>query len=309
MWESGLRLSKVISRTLVVLIGFLLIVVSAGVRSSGATLSVSYPDSTLIYSFGLETVEVGLTRGSGGDFGIGLAPGKEWALSWANIDFKPFVSGNPSVRDGFDLSGLTGGVKASYFDYRIGGWALSVDSRIWLDSAGYRVASRGSYSLGNLNLDYEAQFETGTGKISRWYPPGESNYWKSLLTGVPSYLGNLEGNYAVLTGERKFSLEGKELRWSQGIHLDSFGSEVILGLLGKVRYRESTFSVLIEELTFTRWKLNLAGEDMSIGFIKSPGKRDGYGLSLSYRGDKRFDIEILGAQNDPATTVKLKVWW
>ncbi|MCF7875472.1 hypothetical protein K9M06_00300 [Candidatus Bipolaricaulota bacterium] len=309
MWDSGLRSSKVIPSTLVVLTGFLVILISGGAKSAGAKLSVSYPDSTLIYSFELETVDVGLARGSGGNFGIGLASGEEWDLSWANIDFKPFVAGNASVLDGFDLSGITGGVEANYFDYRIGGWALSVDSRIWLDSAGFRLASRGSYSLGNLNLGYEAQFETGTGKIDRWYPPGEANYWKSLLTGIPSYIGNLDGNYAVLTGERKFTLTGKDFRWSQGFHLDSFRGEVILGLLGKVTYRESTFSLLIEELTLTRWKLNLTGEDMSIGFIKSPGRRDGYGLSLSYRRDKRFDIEILGAQNDPATTVKLKIWW
>ncbi len=272
-------------------------------------LMVGYPGYFGLVDLEVEGFRLGLTRTAEGELGLGLALGNKRALSLGNWDLSPFLVGTTSSLAALDPEDIAGGLQVSFFDYKIGGWALSSTSRGWLDSSGYRLGGSGSYTLGNLSLDYDLQLDAGEGGKSRWYPVREGGYWTSLVGGSLSRFGNLQGSYLRLSGGKKLPFGEKSLRWSQGLSLNSTDGPLTLGLVGKLSYGKSTFFALVEDMGFAGWGLRLAGEGLSIGFIQSSVGGSNYGLSLAYRGDRRLELEVLGSRNRAERTINLTLRW
>lgn len=270
--------------------------------------SLSYPDFSGLADFELSGFELGLFRSPKDQFGLGMGLGDKQSVSLGNWKLSPFLlgtfsSGNP------DLDDFTGGLEASYFDYRVGGWALSSASRAWFGTTGYRFGGNGSYTLGNLSLAYDLQIEEGFEENKPWFPVRKRNYWASLSKGNLSGFGNFSGSYLTIYGERRISLETGKLKWSQGVMLDSRGYPGSLGLVTRLEYRDSLLLVEVDGLKLAGWALQLTGENLSIGFVESLGEQKRYGISVGYRGDRTVEFEIISNKYDPEMTVVLTVEW
>lgn len=288
--------------SLVLLISFLF---TSPILKAQTRLSLSYPETSglaLVHISGFELGLATLPEGSG----LGLSLGDDRSLSLGNWKFSPSVSGMVNRSGSVHF---TGGLEASYFDYRIGGWAVSSSSRVWIGSDGYRVGSEGSYTLGNLNLAYDVQLDPGSGGNSIWYPVKEGNYWTSLAGKDFSGFGNVAGSYLTLFGERNFSFGEGNLKWSQGVVLDSRGDPGTLGLVTRLGYRGSFFLAEVDNLSLDGWALQLTGGKLSIGFAESSGEPKEYGISIGYRGDRRFQCKIIRNGYNSEINLNLTVEW
>ncbi|MCF7890912.1 hypothetical protein K9M78_06795 [Candidatus Bipolaricaulota bacterium] len=271
-------------------------------------LSLSYPDFYGLADFEISGFELGLSRSPTSQFGLGMGLGDKLSFSLGNWKLSPFLLGTFSSENP-DLDDFTGSLEASYFDYRIGGWALSSTSRAWLGTTGYRFGGNGSYTLGNLSLAYDLQFENGFEEKNPWFPVRKGSYWTSLSRGSLSRFGNVSGSYLTMYGERRISLETGNLKWSQGVTLDSRGYPGSLGLVTRLAYRGSFFLIEVDGLKLGGWALQLTGENLSIGFVKSSGEHESYGISVGYRGDRTVGFEITSNKYDPEMSVELTVEW
>lgn len=275
---------------------------------SRSKLSLSYPDFSGQADLELSGFELGLTRSPKDQFGIGLGIGNDRSLSLGNWKLSPFLLGTFSS-EGVDLDDFTGGLKASYFDYRIGSWAISSTSRVWMGTSGYRFGGGGSYTLGNLSLACDLRVESGFGEKPPWFPVSEGNYWASLTRGSLSGFENVGRNQLTLYGERSISLGDEKVKWSQGVALDSQGPPGGLGLVTRVGYRDSFLLVEVDGLKLDGWALQLTGEKLSIGFLESSGSQERYGIYLGYRGDRGVGIEIMRSKFNSKMTVNLTLEW
>ncbi|MEF8837020.1 MAG: hypothetical protein V5A87_04120 [Candidatus Bipolaricaulota bacterium] len=270
--------------------------------------SLSYPDFSGLADFELSGFELGLFLSPKDQLGLGMGLGDRLSVSLGNWKMGPFLlgtfsSGNPGLDD------FAGGLEASYFDYRIGGWALSSTSRAWFGTTGYRVGGNGSYTLGNISLGYDLQVENGFEEKKPWFPIQKRNYWTSLSRGSLSEFGNVSGSYLTLYGERRISLETGNLKWSQGVILDSRGFSGSLGLVTRLVYKDSFLLVEVDGLKLGGWALQLTGENLSIGFVESSGEQEGYGIYVGYRGDRTIEFEVTSNKYDPEMSVDLTVKW
>lgn len=271
-------------------------------------ISLSYPHFSGQADLDLSGFELGITRTSKGAFGLGLGLGDDRSLSPGNWKLSPFILGTFSS-EGVGPDDFTGGLEASYFDYRIGGWALSSTSRAWIGTSGYRFGGNGSYTLGNLSLAYDLQIESGFREKNPWFPVRRGNYWTSLFRGNLSGFENVGGNSLTLYGERRISLKDENFKWSQGVVLDSHGSPGGLGLVTRLGYRDNFLLVEVGGLKLVGWALQLTAEKLSIGFLESSGDQKRYGISLEYRGDRRVGLEIMKSKYDPDMIINLTAKW
>lgn len=271
-------------------------------------LSLSYPDLSGLVDFELSGFELGLTRTAKDEFGFGLGLGDDRSFSLSNWKLSPFLLGTFSS-EGLSPDDFTGGLEANYFDYRIGGWALSSTSRAWVGTSGYRIGGNGSYTLGNLSLAYDLQIESGFREKNPWFPLRKEVYWTNLSRGSLLGFKNVGENSLTLYGERRISLGDGNFKWSQGVALDSPGFPGGLGLVTRLGYRDSFLLVEVDGLKLDGWALQLTGEKLSIGFLESSGDQKKYGISLEYRGDRRVGVEIMRSKHNPDMIINLTAEW
>ncbi|MBS3787699.1 hypothetical protein KGY79_05820 [Candidatus Bipolaricaulota bacterium] len=293
---------------LIVLV-FLLSFVSPPLAIGGPLkLSLSYPDFSGKADLEISGFELGLTRSSKHKFGIGVRLGDDRSLSLGNWDLSPFILGTFSS-EGVRLDDFTGGLSASYFDYKLGSWALSSTSRVWIGKSGYRVGGDSSYTLGNLSLACDLRVESGFDEKTPWFPLSKGNYWMSLTRGSLSGFENVGGNSLTLYGERRITLGDENFKWSQGVVVDSLGSPDGLGLVTRLGYRDSFLLVEVDGLKLAGWALQLTTEKLSIGFLETSDNQERYGIYLGYRGDRGVGVEIMRSKYDPKMTVNITVEW
>ncbi len=270
--------------------------------------SLSYHEFSGQADFELSGLGLGLTLNSKKELGLGLGLGEERSVSFDNWEVGPFLLGEFSP-EGVKLDDFAGGLEANYFDYKIGGWSLSSTSRAWVGATGFRFGGTGSYSIGNLKLAYDLQVNHGFNGKDIWFPVRGGSYWTSLSRKSLSGFENVTGNYFTLYGERVIPLEDGDVKWSQGVKLDSQGTPGDFGLVTRLGYRDSFLLVEIDGLKIVGWALQFTGEKVSIGFLESTGDQKSYGVSVGYRGERKVGFEILESKDDPDMTLNLTVEW
>jgi len=270
--------------------------------------SLHYPDISGLVDVEIYGFSLGLTRMAGGGLGLGFGLGDKRSVDLGNWSVSPFLSGTLSPVD-VELDNFAGGLGVRYFDYKIGGWALSSTSRFWLGTSGYMIGSSGSYSLGNLSLSYDLQVETEKRGKGRWYPARKGNHWTSLYRASLAGFGNTGGNYLALYGERRISLGEEDLRWSQGIMLDYRKNPGNLGLVTRFEYRGSFLLAEMDGLELDGWALQLTGGAWSIGFVESSSEEETLALSVGYRGDRNVVFEIIKDKFETGMSANLTVEW
>ncbi len=295
---------------LTALLLFFILFIAAGPASGKSELSLTYPGPGVRADLETGPLSFGLFRSREGDYGFGLAPGQWGSFSWKGFELKPFLVGGKFFSTGsLSLTDFTGGLESSYFDYRIGGWAFSSESRLWFDTRSFSLSSYGAYTLGNLNLEFDIVFGTDPDAGNRWYPAREKGYWKALFRRDFGYFNPAYRRYFFLGGERRFSLGGVKFKWSQGINLDSRGDGVTLGVMGQLSHEGSKFAFLVEESVIRSWRLVLSGANLDIGFVGATQSGSGYGLSLTYRGERKLTVELLQEKDLAATRINMSLRW
>ena len=271
-------------------------------------ISFDYPSLSGLSELQISGLGIGFAWPSGGGLSLGLAAGDEWSLKLGKWKLAPFVSGTFQAPDYLDLGSVSGGLKARYFDYRIGSWAISSISRAWLDSSGFKFSGNGSFSLGNLNLAYDVQLEPNPVRKGRWYPLSETSHWTDLTRGSFSGFENVEGSYLTLYGERRFSLDDSAIKWSQGIKLDDSSADDSLGMVTRLAFDNSYLALQVRGLKISGWALRLAGDKLSLGFIESEGG-ERYGINVVYRDDYSLGLEITEGRYSSDSRVRFSLRW
>ena len=256
----------------------------------------------------LSGFDLGIMNWPGDEFGLGVEFGDKRSVSFGNWSVGPFFLGTFSPK-GFDLDNFAGGVKADYFDYRIGGWALSSISRLRVNGYGYSLGSRGSYSLGNLSLAYDLQYQSVLEEKISWFPFRGGSHWSGLDRGGFWGFENSAGSYLTLYGGRRISLGDENITWNQGLALDYRGGWSNLGLVTRIAYRDSFLVARIRDLRIDGWALQFTGEKLTIGFVEYSGKRKKYGISVGYRGKQSVNLELAEYIPNTEMVLNLTVKW
>lgn len=277
--------------------------------------------NSLFFSYSKESV---FTRLDFNGFGLGVFKNDEnliqTGLSLKKIKVgggkwkvSPFLSGGFSFSEGLVLEETVGGAKLEYLDYQIGGWLFSVDTCIWTDLADYRTWGVGSYSIGNVEMNFGFTLSTEKMRNSDlWYPRINTNYWDKLL-GV-SFLSpsNFGSDYLVLTGAKKLFPSGPGIKWSQGLYFDleeKGGSSPCL--IGNVSWNNNNLSAIIKNLRilgflgyFRLDSLGLGG-----GVMGRFDETFRYGVLLDYSTEQYYGIEVLTAAGSSNFTINLFSRW
>jgi len=272
-------------------------------------LTLGFPDFSGFADLDLYGFKLGLTRFPDSQMGLGLGLGDQRSVSFGNWKLSPFLTGTFSPGETPSPKDLSGGLGARYFDYRIGSWALSSNSRVWVGTTGYKIAGSGSFSLGNLSLAYDLQYESGSENRTSWYPVGEGSPWTGLSRQSILGFENLTGSHLTLYGERRISIGEESLKWSQGIDLDSRGDPGTLGLVTRIGYRDSFVMAEVNGLGLSAWTVTLTGDKLSIGFTESSGDNGGYGLSVGYRGERTIGLTVIRKKYEPESAVTMTIRW
>jgi len=300
------------SKCLVVFAGFVLILAGFGGTTAAlenTEIAISYPTFSGLVNLKFEGINLGLARPSPGGFGVGLGLSQDRSLSLGNWKLSPHLSGNFSESEDPNSFDLTGGIKARYFDYRIGSWMLDSNSRLWLDTSGYRVKGDGFYSVGNLTLNYEFQLEPGVGPHGRWFPRERKSQIGDLIERSPTGISGAGGTYLAISGGKNISMGKIELSWTQGITLDYGGYPATLGLSSRLSYRESFLGVLVEDFRIAGCIFNLSWKKLEVGYIKTSGKQVLHGIYLKYGKSPRIEIEAMKVVDQSGPTVNLRLKW
>jgi hypothetical protein len=272
-------------------------------------LSLSFPEFSGFVNLDVFGFKLGLARFPENRIGLGLGLGDKRSASLGNWDLGPLVIGEFSPGESLDQEDLSGGLEANYFDYRIGSWALSSTARVWLRTSGYRIGGNGSFSLGNLSLAFDLQYESGSAEKTSWFPASEGNPWSGLVSdGLPGFERST-GSHLTLYGERRITMGEESLKWSQGVNLDSRGYPGTLGLVTRIGYRKSFILAKVEGLSFSGWAIGLTGDKLSIGFAESSGESGGYEISVGYRGERRIGLTVMRKKYEPETDVTVTIRW
>jgi len=297
---------------LVILAGFILVLAGFGGTTAAlenTEIAVSYPTLSGLVDLKFKGINLGLARRSSGGFGIGLALSEDRSLSLGNWKLSPFFTGNFLESDNPGFHDPAGGIEARYFDYRIGSWMLDSNSRLWLDTSGYRVKGDGFYSVGNLTLNYEFQLETGVDPDVRWFPRERKSQIGDLIGRNPTGIYGAGGTYLAVSGGKNISVGGIELSWTQGVTLDYGGYPATLGLSSRLSYRESFLGFLVEDFRIAGCTFNLGWKKLDVGYIRNSRKQELHGIYLKYGKSPRIELEAIKAVDQSGSTVNLRLKW
>lgn len=297
---------------LVILAGFILVLAGFGGTTAApenTEIAVSYPTLSGLVDLKFKGINLGLARRSSGGFGIGLALSEDRSLSLGNWKLVPFFTGNFLESDNPGFHDPVGGIVARYFDYRIGSWMLDSNSRLWLDTSGYRVKGDGFYSVGNLTLNYEFQLEPGVDLDGRWFPRESKSQIGDLIGRNPTGIYGAGGTYLAVSGGKNISVGEIELSWTQGVTLDYGGYPATLGLSSRLSYRESFLGVLVEDFRIAGCIFNLSWKKLDIGYIKTSRKQELHGIYLKYGKSPRIEMEAIKVVDKSGPTVNLRLKW
>lgn len=271
------------------------------------TLNTSGPG--LFADISLNGYGLGMRRTPGGRYGLGLSLSEELLPETGNWEIRPFSTGllHPGKKPEWDT--VTVGINTNYFDYRIGGWTLSVDSLFWLNTSGYRLASNGAFSVGKVNLNYELRTSDSMSDEHFWFPrSGESEFthlYRGSLTGIRAP----GENYLTASGGKSIPLGDNRLTWTQGVSLDYQGRTANLAMGTDISYRGSSLAFLIDNLRLKSWSLRLKGDKISIGYLSIGDYRDWQGVSIGYHDDIEFGLELLRKGVNSGNRINLVARW
>lgn len=236
---------------------------------------------------------IGATRTREGGYGLGFSLSKSLVPAPENWDYRPFLVGLASPREEPGLEWITTGIAASYFDYRIGGWALSSDSIAWIRGSNYRLSSTGSFTVGNIGLSYDIGL-SGPGDAGNfWFPLKEGTEFTDLYRESSRSVANTRGNYLLFGGSKGLSLGKERLTWSQGVSLDLREENPGLELVTDLNYMGNSVSFSLGDLSLERWSIQLKLNKFVLGYISSGSYVSRRAVSLGYRGEVGIDFELV----------------
>lgn len=272
-------------------------------------LSLSTYEPSFLADISLNGYGLGMKRASGGSYGLGLSLTEELLPETGDWEFRPFLSATLPPGEEPELDQLTAGIDTSYFDYRIGGWTLSVDSLFWMNRSSQRLASSGAFSVGNINLSYELGVSGEGSDSSFWFPRVKESEFTHLYKESLAGIENPQGNYLTLSGGNVFTVEEERLTWTQGVSLDYRKEPASLTMGTDISYKGSSLSFLVDQLRLARWSLELKWDKIIMGYMSSGNFHDWQGVLLGYRGDIEFDLEFARKSSNSDSKLNLVVRW
>lgn len=281
------------SALLILLVGTLLLFFSYPGSSAENTLSLSTSGPALLATGELNGYGLGITRNRNEEYGLGFSLSKSLVPAPDNWNYQPFLTGLLSPEDEPGWDALSAGLMASYFDYRIGGWALSSDSIAWIRRSNYGLSSTGSFTIGNIGLSYEMGLYGSGDGTNFWFPLKQKTEFSQLYHESPGGISNSRSSYILFSGSKGLSLGGERLTWSQGIGLDFREKSPNLELVADLNYLGNSASLLISDLSLERWSLQVKIGKLVLGYISPGSYLSGHGLSLGYRGNLEVDLELV----------------
>jgi len=291
--RSGAKPSGPKLALLVLLIGtFILFLPFTGYGAKN-TISFSTDGPALLATGELNGYGLGITRSRAGEYGLGFSLSQSLVPAPENWDYQPFLTGLLSAEDEPGWDTLSAGLMASYFDYRIGGWALSADSIAWVRRSSYGLSSTGSFTIGNIGLSYELGLSGAADGANFWFPPKQKTEFSQLYRESPGGFSNNRNDYLLFGGSKRLSLKEESLTWSQGVGLDLREESPDLELVADLNYLRNSATFLVSDLSLKRWSLQVKIGKLVLGYISPDGYLSGHGLRIGYRDDLKIDLELV----------------
>ncbi len=307
--RSGAKPSGSKSALLVLLVGTLLLFFSYPGYGTENALSLSTSGPELLAVAELNGYGLGVTRNRGGEYGLGFSLSQSLVPAPDNWNYQPFVTGLLSPEDEPDWDTVSAGFTASYFDYRIGGWALSSDSIAWVRRSNYGLSSRGSFTIGNVGLSYELDlFGSGDG-ANFWFPLKKKTEFSRLYRESPVGISNSRNSYLLFSGSKGLSLGEERLTWSQGIGLNLRGESPGLDLVADLSYLGNSASFLLSDLSLERWSLQAKIGKLVLGYISPGTYLSGHGFRIGYRDDLEVDLELFTRDREKDRVFNVALRW
>lgn len=295
--------------TIVLFAGILLLLFSSSGSGAENTLSLSTEGPSFLARGKLRGYGLGVTRNRKGEYGLGLSLSKTLMPAPDNWDYQPFLAGLVSPDKEANWNTITAGLAASYFDYRIGGWALSSDSIAWIRPSSYRFSSTGSFTIGNIGLIYELGLSGLGGERDFWFPKMKGTEFTHLYRKKLENFTCLRDNYFLFAGSKSLSLWGERLSWNQGISLDPREENPGLELVSHFNYMGSSVSLALGNLRLERWSILLELGRLALGYISSGDYISRRRLLFGYRGDFEVDLELVTSDGKPGRFFNLVLRW
>lgn len=306
--RSGAKQSGSESALLVLLVGALILFFSYPGYGAENALSLSTNGPALLAVGKLNNYGLGVTRNREGEYGLGLSLSKSLVPAPDNWDYQPFLTGLLSP-DETSWDALSAGLMASYFNYKIGGWALSSDSIAWVRRANYGLSSTGAFTIGNIGLSYEMDFSGSDEGANFWFPLKKKTEFSQLYRESPVGMSNSRSSYIVFSGSKGLSLGEERLTWSQGIGLDLREDSSSLDLVTDLNYRGNSASFLLSDLSLERWSLQVRIGTLVLGYISPFGYLSGHGLRIGYRNDLEIDLELVTRDHEEDRVFNVVLRW
>lgn len=297
------------SALLVLLVGTLLIFLSYPGYGVENALSLSTSGPALLAVGKLNDHGLGVTRNRDGEYGLGFSLSQSLVPAPDNWDYQPFLTGllSPENEPGWD--GFSAGLMASYFDYRIGGWAISSDSIAWVRRSDYGLNSTGSFTIGNVGLSYEMDFSGSGDGANFWFPLKKKTEFSQLYRDSPVGISNSRSSYILFSGNKGLSLGEERLTWSQGIGLDFREASSGLDLVTDLNYRGNSASFLLSDLSLERWSVRVKIGKLVLGYISPFSSLSGHGLRIGYRNDLEIDLELVTRDPEKDRVFNVALRW
>lgn len=306
---SGAKPSGSKSAFLVLLVGAFLLCFSYPGYGAESALSFSTSGPALLAVGELNGYGLGVTRNRKGEYGLGLSLRESLVPAPDNWNYQPFLTGlySPEAEPGWDL--FSAGLMTSYFDYKIGGWALSYDSIIWIRRSNYGLSSTGSFTIGNVGLSYEMDFSSSGEEANFWFPLKKKTEFSQLYRKSPVGMSNSRNSYVLFSGSKGLSLGEERLTWSQGIGLDLREDSPGLDLVADLSYRGSSASFLLSDLSLERWSLQVRIGKLILGYISPVSYLSRHGLRIGYRDDLEIDLELVTRDHEKDRVFNVALRW
>ena len=297
------------SALLVLLAGTLLLFLSYPGYGAENVLSLSTSGPALLAVGELNGYGLGLTRNQNGGYGLGFSLSQSLVPAPDNWNYQPFVTGLLSPEDELGWDTLSAGLMASYFDYRIGGWALSSDSIAWVRPANYGLSSTGSFTIGNIGLSYEMDLSESNDGDNFWFPLKKKTEFSHLYRKSPAGVNNSWNSYLLFSGSKGLSLGEERLTWSQGIGLDLRTENPSLDLVADLNYLGNSASLLLSNLSLERWSLQAKIGKLVLGYISPGSYLSGHGYRIGYRDDLEVDLELVTSDREKDRVFNVVLRW
>lgn len=272
--------------------------------------SISHSDYQTVVSYEWSNYGIGLSRLASDKYGLGVLA-KNIDFNLKKWNFSPFFSGEFTLSRGLSIEQLSGGVGFGYFDYRIGGWLLSVNSRLWTNLSDFVTYSTGNYSVGNLSLSLGLRLSNQYKKnISNWYfLSNPEYYWEKLLR--ESYLSDKTGkmDYLIVSGGKKLFPGEMDLQWSQGIYINLEQSYNSFAFTENLSWNDISISTVTKNFWLTKVLVRAQADKWEVGLIGIFNHENRYGLMLGYSSDTYYGLEIMTPSNGSRLTLRLLTEW